>query len=80
MFFIVDTYNCCNKWDNTHAQYTFEVNGVQFAIYQVELDEDGFPILQMRVDEDRKGEWYQVYGSMEEAMGFVFAVKGLNAR
>jgi hypothetical protein len=33
--FIVDTYNKYDVFDREHARYTFEVNGVEYAIKEV---------------------------------------------
>ena len=77
MAYIIDRYDKYNSWDRQHRTYSFELNGQQYAIFEVEL-EWGLPILEESVEYEKKREQYQVYGTKEEAMKFVWLVKGFN--
>ena len=77
MAFIIDTYNRMDQWDQEHSEYVFEINGNWYAIKSVRL-EWGFPVLPMRLEEEKKVEWFRVYESMDEALQFVFQLKTLN--
>ena len=38
MAYIIDTYNKWSKWDREHAAECFIINGVEYAIKEVELE------------------------------------------
>ena len=77
MAFIIDRYNKYNGWDRQHRAYSFELNGQQYAIFEVEL-EWGLPVLGESIEFEKNREQYQVYGTKEEAMRFVRLVKRFN--
>lgn len=75
--FIIDTYNKFDSFDREHSRYTFEVNGVMYAIKEVYM-KWGRPKLPLRIGENRENEPYKVYDTYEEAMKYVHIVRGLN--
>ena len=75
--YIIDTYCRFDKWDQQHSVYTFQINDEWYAIKEVEV-EWGFPVLPIRFDYDLKVEWYKLYETQEEAMGYVAQLKMLN--
>ena len=77
MAFIIDRYNKYDVWDREHARKVFEINENWYAIKEVEL-EWGLPQLPMHVDYDVDTKQYQVYGTYEDALKFVWLMKGLN--
>lgn len=77
MAFIINTYNKYDWWDREHARKTFEINGNQYAIMEVELDW-GQPMLPMRVDQEERPENFYIYDTYEDALRFVQLMKGLN--
>ena len=51
MAFIIGTYNKYDSWDRTHAKYKFEINGVWYAVKEIEM-EWGIPKLPQYVDRE----------------------------
>lgn len=77
MAFIIDTYNQWDKFDKLHSRHVFEINGVRYAVKEVELFW-GRPVLPEKVDQEQHLEEYHVYGTLEEAIKFVHMIRKLN--
>ena len=77
MKYIIDIYNQWDPWDREHSIYTFQINGVWYAIKEV-IVEEGILELPMRFDRDLKQEWYAVYDRAEDALGYIAQLKMLN--
>ena len=77
MAYIIDSYDRFNAWDREHARKIFEINGVQYAIMEVEMNW-GTPVLGFFIDRNIASENYQVYESFEEAEQFVHMMRTLN--
>lgn len=77
MAFIIDSYNQWDKWDQENSVYVFKVNGQWYAVKEVILFW-GLPQLPERLEENRNPETYKIYDRLEDAMAFVFMIKGLN--
>lgn len=77
MAFIIDSYNKYDSWDRNHSVYKFNVNGNQYAVKEVEIDW-GLPVLGERVDRENMPEFYCIYETLDEAMGFVKMMRRLN--
>lgn len=74
--FIIDTYNKYDSFDREHSRYTFTLNGIEYAIKEVQL-KWGRPRLPLRIGDDRGAEPYHIYESYEEAMRFVQYMRSL---
>ena len=72
MAFLIGTYNKYDVWDREHSKYKFEINGVWYAIKEVEM-EWGLPQVGLRVDMEERPDYYRIYERYEDA--FQFAVK-----
>jgi len=77
MAFIIDTYNAMDAWDTSHAIYLFRVNGICYAIKEVEL-EWGLPVLPLRIDDDKRPQDFHLYATEQEAKQFVQLVRSYN--
>lgn len=77
MAFIIDSYNRWDKWDQAHSVYVFKVNKQWYAIKEVILFW-GLPQLPERMEVNKNPETYKIYDKLEDAMAFVFLIKGLN--
>lgn len=75
--FIVDTYNKYDVFDREHARYVFEVNGVEYAIKEVQL-KWGRPRLPLRIGTDKEAEPYHIYDTYEDALRFVHTIRTIN--
>ena len=75
--FIVDTYNKYDIFDREHARYVFEVNGVEYAIKEVQL-KWGRPRLPLRIGENKADDPYTIYDTYEDALRFVHTIKTIN--
>ena len=77
MAFIIDRYNKYEEFDRKHARYVFEINGVEYAIKEVQL-KWGRPRLPISMDKEHDQEPYFIYETYEDAMKFVHTIKSLN--
>ena len=75
--FIIDTYNKFDSFDKEHTRYTFEVNGIMYAIKEVQL-KWGRPKLPLRIGDERDQDPYQIYDTYEEALKFAHTIKSIN--
>ena len=73
MAFIIDTYNKFNGWDRAHAKFKFDLNAVQYAIFEVSFPDD----LQLSSDmyKERDPKAYHIYEHYEDALQFVKHIK-----
>ena len=76
MPYIIDTYNKFNGWDRAHAKFKFDLNSVQYAIFEISF-ENG-PKLSPTVLHDKNPETYHIYEQYEDALQFVKHMKYLN--
>ena len=82
MAYVIDTYNRFDQWDRAHAVKVFEINDVQYAVKEVEL-EWGLPKFPLRIDEEWRHnleylKLIKVYEKLEDALKFVQIMRGLN--
>ena len=77
MAYIIGLYEKYDSWDRNHAVYKFEINGIQYAIYEVELVW-GLPKLKYQIGLEDAPEAYFIYETKEDAMRFVMEMKSLN--
>ena len=76
MAFIIDTYNKFNGWDRAHAKLQFDLNSIQYAIYEISFPDD----LKLSPDifYEKNPETYHYYERYEDALEFVKHMKYLN--
>lgn len=79
MGYIIGIFNKYDIWDRCHAKFRVEINGNQYAVFEVEM-EWGLPKLPTRVDRNETGHEYKIYERMEDAIGFLQQMKMVNAR
>lgn len=82
MAFVIDSYNRFDKFDREHSVKVFEINEVQYAVKEVQL-EWGLPVLQEKIGEEWRQDreylkLFKVYETLEDAMKFVQLMRGLN--
>lgn len=77
MAFIIGSYNKYDTWDRQHARYKFEINGVWYAIKEVEM-EWGIPKLPQYVDRENDAQHYHVYDTYDDAIQFAHHMRQLN--
>ena len=75
--FIIDTYDKYDSFDRDHARYTFEINGVSYAIKEVHM-KWGRPKLPLRIGANKESEPYHIYDTYEDALNFVHTIKSIN--
>ena len=76
MAFIIDTYNKYDQFDRQYSRYVFEVNGVTYAIKEVQL-KWGRPRLPLRINA-REQDPYHIFETFEDAMNFVRTIRSIN--
>ena len=64
--YIIDTYS---KYSRDKIISIFQLNGHWYCIKEVELDEDGKPILSSIMDDDFL--YFKIYSTLEEALLYV---------
>ena len=60
MAYIIGSYNKYDSWHREHRKYTFEINGVMYAVFEVEM-EWGLPKLPVRTDRNESAYEYHIY-------------------
>ena len=76
MAFIIDTYNKFNGWDRQHAKLKFDLNSIQYAIFEISFQNS--PEHPPDIFKDRNPETYHYYDKYEDALEFVKHMKYLN--
>ena len=79
MAYIIGSYNKYDQWHREHKRYAFEINGIWYAVFEVEMDW-GLPKLPLRTDRNECAHEYHIYDTYEDAMRFVWQIKSVNAR
>ena len=79
MAYIISTYNKYDQWNREHARYKFEINGIWYAVFEVEMDW-GVPKLPFYTDRNESAYEYHIYDTYEDAMKFVWEIKSRHAR
>ena len=77
MAFIIGSYNKYDTWDRQHARYKFEINGIWYAVKEIEM-EWGVPKLPQYVDRENDAQYYHVYNTYEDALKFAYQMRQLN--
>ena len=74
--YIIDTYN---KYSRDKIASIFQLNGNWYCIKEVELDEDGKPILSSIID-DNDFLYFKTYSTLNEALSFVRKQRTIEGR
>lgn len=80
MAYIINRYNKYDQWDREHQRKVFEINGNEYAVFEVEM-EWGLPRLPYRIDgmdTEQSVRQIHVYDTYQDVMKFVVLMKSLN--
>lgn len=74
--YIIDVYN---KYSYDKIASIFQLNGHWYCIKEVELDEEGKPILSSIID-DNDFLYFKTYSTLDEALSYVHKQKIIEGR